>query len=214
MSVKKSNAGRKPNKRSEKVENAIKEYLLGNAEVGELAKKYDIDRSGLYKAIKSTESDKIHTSGSNLKTAIQQTKQALSVGLNNLQTLKNSDNKIHNEIADNIMSELEQQAYNDFKIIRTLVKKTLVDIHNDTEKLRQQDKMDLDNINKTLLALRTANQIIGIPNKTPLVAIQNNIQNNTQTNNNKESDLKININVIQPPKKKKESEIIEVISDE
>lgn len=211
MSVKKDNG--RNGYRSENVALAVKDYFLGKGNITQLAKAYNIDRSGLHRAIKSTETDKIHTNSTDLKTAITQTKDALFSSVDNLRALKTSENKIHNAIAEDLEDELKAYARDDFKLIRTLTKKSLVDFHKATEELRDKGEMDLDNINKSLLALRTANQIIGIPNKAPLVAIQNNIQNNTQTNNNKESDLKININVIQPPKKKKESEIIEVESE-
>lgn len=199
-----SNVGRKQGIRSQKYEEAIKEFMLGKGSVSEIALKYGIDRSGLNRAINSTKnSTKNELSGKALKDYVAETKANILNGISNLETLKNSTEKIHNDLADDIMEELRMSNLKTAKFIHALGQRLLKDLLETTNSLREQNLMDLKNLNSSFKALETANNVLGIQ-KNPIVAIQNNIQNNSNLNNINATDdkkeLKIEVEVIESKK--------------
>ena len=204
MEYKKNNCGRKEGVRSQKYEDAIRDFMLGKGSVAEIAKKYKIDRSGLNRAINSTkESTKPALSGKDLKDFVKDTKAHILQGISNLENLKNSPEKIHNEIAEDIMEELRMSNLKTAKFIHALGQRLLKDLLRETDALRDSGLLNLNNIQTSFKTLETASNFLGIP-KTPMVAIQNNIQNNTlnnQRSNDKKEDFNINLNFVENKKK-------------
>ena len=191
--------GRKPGKRTKNYELAIKDYMLGKGNISELALRYNVDRSGLSKAINSTDKSKYSTenktfNGGTLKEFVTETKANILNGIEHLETLKNSSNKLHNDIAEDIMEELRTSDLKTAKFIHALGQRLLKDFLEVTNKLREDGEMDLKNINFSLKTLETANNFLGIP-KSPLIAIQNNIQNNNKGLQEAEIKKPIDINI-------------------
>ncbi|ENL6798502.1 hypothetical protein AB5Q79_001619, partial [Campylobacter jejuni] len=84
------------------------------------------------------------------------------------------------------------------------------------EFLRENGALNLDRISDSFDALDKANKVLGLP-KAPLIAVQNNIQNNQLNSKDgldsaKKDDFNININFVKA-KKKKDDDIIDVESE-
>ena len=210
-----SKVGRKEGVRSQKYEDAIRDFMLGKGSVAEIAKKYKIDRSGLNRAINSTkESTKPALSGKDLKDFVKDTKAHILQGISNLENLKNSPEKIHNEIAEDIMEELRTSNLKTAKFIHALGQRLLKDLLRETDALRDSGLLNLNNIQTSFKTLETASNFLGIP-KAPMVAIQNNIQNNAinnQRSNDKKDDFNINLSFVE--NKKEEMIEAEVIKED
>lgn len=210
-----SNAGRKQGIRSQKYEDAIRDYMLGKGSVAEIALKYGIDRSGLNKAINSTKnSTNNELNGKALKDYVAETKASILNGISNLENLKSSTEKIHNDLADDIMEDLRMSNLKTAKFIHALGQRLLKDLLETTNNLRENNQMNLKNLNSSFKTLEMANNVLGIPK--PMIAIQNNIQNNQlnakgSLDSAKKDDFNINIEFVESKQKKeKENEIIDI----
>ncbi|EDP2938666.1 hypothetical protein GJ234_07640 [Campylobacter jejuni] len=217
MENKKSNCGRKAGIRGESYNQAMQDYFMGKGSISELAKKYKINRSGLSTAINSTkEINCINVGDVPLKEFATSTKETILAGINNLETLKNSTEVMHRNIAENIMEEIKATNLKTAKYIQLIGSKLLQDFEKELEFLRENGALNLDRISDSFEALDKANKVLGLP-KAPLIAVQNNIQNNQLNSKGsldsaKKHDFNININFIKA-KKKKDDDIIDVESE-
>ena len=210
-----SKVGRKAGVRSKNYDEAIKDFMLNRGSISEIAKRYKIDRSGLHKAINSIKNSTANNElqGKDLKELVAETKAGILNGVSNLETLKKSTSPLHNEIADEIMEELRMSNLKTAKFIHALGQRLLKDLLETTNELRENNQLNLQNLNMSLRTLETANNFLGLP-KNPIIAVQNNIQNNqlnTQSNLkvDTKSDFNININFVKA-KNKNDDEIIDI----
>lgn len=188
----------------------VAEYVAGLASIPELAKKYKCNRTALYNHIKKQNiqvDDKIKAGIAYIKS-----------GINELHSLKE---EIINDTAHNVNDKaviLKKQAlmkgfehlekYGDFGSFAVGVAKKLLKKSNEL----------LNEVNtpaelaQVAASTKTSFDLLGItPPKTPLVAIQNNINSAGEKTSGKK--LEINVNFIHEKKESKDAIDVEVIDD-
>ena len=203
--------GRKKGKITEPYEKAIMEYFTKGGRITDLAKKYNIDRSGLSVRINSTKKSTLEELGTDdIGTIARDTQEAIITGVKNLEVMQKSTNDVVRALAENTIDKIRETNITLARNLQIVGGKILKDLDDETTRLRQEGKMDLNNIHKAFLSLNQANQVIGIP-KTPTqinILNQNNQQNNINGNN---GGLGITIEIIDHNEQKAKDKIKEFI---
>lgn len=184
----------------------VAEYMAGLSSIPDLAKKYKCNRTALYNYIKKNNikiDDKIKTGISSIKTGIIELHSARDEIVND-----NNDNANSKEVLlkkQALMKGFEHlEKYGDFGSFAVGVAKKLLKKSNEL----------LNEVNtpaelaQVASSTKTSFDLLGItPTKTPLVAIQNNINNATNSNNKKTFEIKINF--LKPKEKEENDKIID-----
>ena len=184
----------------------VAEYIAGLSSIPDLAKKYKCNRTALYNYIKQNNikiDDKIKTGISAIKSGIIELHTARDEIIND-----NNDNVNDKAVLlkkQALMKGFEHlEKYGDFGSFAVGVAKKLLKKSNEL----------LNEVNtpaelaQVASSTKTSFDLLGItPPKTPLVAIQNNINNATSGNDKKHLEIKIKF--VEPKEKKANDEIID-----
>lgn len=164
---------------------AMLEHLRTNHSIKSICQKQNLKPSRLKKYVETYTQKSKREFGEDITEIVRDTKQALMIGVNNLTELKESDEKVFNMLADDILAEIQ---YNNLEIARNIQiigKNLLNDLNNEIENLRNNRALDLKMIKSSFTNLALANEIMGLP-KQPNTLIQIQNQNNQQNNNTQE----------------------------
>ena len=152
-------AGRSKGIRSKKYSQALQEYFSGNDSIAYIAKKHNIDRSGLSKAIKSTKKS-------------------------TFEILKDSEFK-------NFQSqELREQIFTNVEIMQELAGRMLGDLEMQIDKLKKEEKFDLDSISQSASILQKISKIIGFSE------MITQIYSNDVSKQNNQEDFKVHVEFV------------------
>lgn len=165
-----------------------------------LAEMFGVDRSGLHKYIKQKNDDDSTSGIHNAKNAVMDIKN----GLDTLKNLQDSTNARDREVADKALKTLEEYYPQMKSVFANIQNRVLNALDREVEKMEAMGELDLNNIAKAQIILKTANDTNAFIPKTPLVAVQNNIQNNnaniqgSNANGGEEkgNEIKIKVNVL------------------
>lgn len=182
------------------------EYMAGLSSLPDLAKKYKCNRTALYNYIKKNNikvDDKIKTGVSSIKAGIIELHSARD------EIINDSNNGVNDkEVAlkkQALMKGFEHlEKYGDFGSFAVGVAKKLLKKSNE---LLNEVSTPAE-LAQVASSTKTSFDLLGItPPKTPLVAIQNNINNATSGNDKKHLEIKIKF--VEPKEKKDNDEIID-----
>lgn len=180
--------------KTSKYENPYQYYVL-NKNKGEsiraIAKKFGVDDKGLGKFIKEQKSDK---SAEVLTHAVEDIKGGLEI----IKGLQESAKPRDNQLAQKAISTLEEYYPHMKTIFANIQHRVLNALDRETQTMEAMGEFDLNNIGKAQTILKLANDTNAFIPKTPLVAVQNNIQNNNKNVSNsqvQDRTFKININL-------------------
>lgn len=167
------------NKRS-KFEDAFQYKVLNpSLSTQKLAEMFGVDRSGLHRYIKSKTQEAESTSGiHNAKNAVM----GIKNGLDTLKILQESTNRRDVEIAEKALKTLEEYYPEMKSIFASIQNRVLNALDRETQTMESMGELTIDNIAKAQTILKLANDTNSFIPKTPLVAVQNNIQNNQNAN--------------------------------
>lgn len=151
------------------------QYWILNQNKGEsmraIARKFGVDDTGLGNYIKKQKSAQ---SAHAITNAVEGIKNGLEV----IKDLQESASPRDNQLAQKAIATLED-CYPQMKnIFASIQNRVLNALDRETQKMEAMGELDLTNIAKTQHILKTANDTNAFIPKTPLVAVQNNIQNN------------------------------------
>lgn len=138
-----------------------------------LAEMFGVDRSGLHKYIKQKNDDDSTSGIHNAKNAIMDIKN----GLDTLKNLQDSTNQREREVADKALKTLEEYYPQMKAVFANIQNRVLNALDVETQKMEMMGELDLNNIAKAQTILKIANDTNAFIPKTPLVAVQNNINN-------------------------------------
>lgn len=141
-----------------------------------LAEMFGVDRSGLHKYIKQKNDDDSTSGIHNAKNAVMDIKN----GLDTLKNLQDSTNERDREVADKALKTLEEYYPQMRSIFAGIQNRVLNALDRETQTMEAMGELNLENIAKVQSVLKVANDTTSFIPKTPLVAVQNNIQNNNQ----------------------------------
>lgn len=179
----------------------LAEYQSGLCSVGELAKKYKVNRTALY--------DYIRKNNIKINNNIKQSIETIDKGLNELTEAKN---EIINNQGDNLNTERQLNALNkglDYLEARhgELAKGVIALVTKGFKKSNEMfDIIETpEQLQSVMRSIKLGSDTLGLFPKSPLVAIQQNI--NKEVNQNiGAKNIQVNINFV---KKDKENEIID-----
>lgn len=180
-----------------------------------LAEMFGVDRSGLHKYIKQKNDDDSTSGIHNAKNAVMDIKN----GLDTLKNLQDSTNARDREVADKALKTLEEYYPQMKSVFANIQNRVLNALDRETQRMEESGELDLNNIAKAQVILKTANDTNAFIPKTPLVAVQNNIQNNNAniqgSNANavgeeKGNEIKIKVNVLKAKSRFADDEIDEI----
>lgn len=139
-----------------------------------LAEMFGVDRSGLHKYIKQKNDDDSTSGIHNAKNAVMDIKN----GLDTLKNLQDSTNARDREVADKALKTLEEYYPQMKSVFANIQNRVLNALDREVEKMEITGELDLKGIAQTQTILKMVNDTNYFNQKTPLVAVQNNIQNN------------------------------------
>lgn len=155
------------------------QYYLLNQNKGEsmraIARKFGVDHNGFSRFCKKQESPQDSPSINN---AIEGIKNGLDV----IKNLQDSPKKRDNQIAEKAIKSLEEYYPHMKSVFANIQNRVLNALDVETQKMEMMGELDLNNIAKAQTILKIANDTNAFIPKTPLVAVQNNIQNNQNAN--------------------------------
>lgn len=159
-----------------KYEDAYQYYLI-NQNKGEsiraIARKFKVDDTGLGNYIKKQKSAE---SAPPISHAIEGIKNGLEV----IKDLQESAKTRDKEIAQKAIATLEEYYPQMRSIFAGIQNRVLNALDRETQRMEAMEELNLENIAKVQHVLKVANDTTSFIPKTPLVAVQNNIQNNNQ----------------------------------
>lgn len=151
------------------------QYYLLNQNKGEsiraIARKFNIDHNGFSRFIKKQESPQ---DSPRINNAIEGIKNGLEV----IKDLQESPLQRDNQLAQKAIATLEEYYPQMRSIFAGIQNRVLNALDRETQTMEAMGELTIDNIAKVQSVLKSANDTNAFIPKTPLVAVQNNIQNN------------------------------------
>lgn len=156
------------------------QYYLLNQSRGEsmraIAKKFGVDHNGFSRFCKKQESPQ---DSPPINNAIEGIKNGLEV----IKNLQESPIPRDNQLAQKAIQTLEDYHPQMKSIFASIQNRVLNALDRETQTMEAMGELNLDNIEKAQRILKSANDTNAFIPKTPMVAVQNNIQNNNQNAN-------------------------------
>lgn len=154
------------------------QYYLLNQNKGEsmraIARKFGVDDKGLGKYIKTLESEqKSAQSAQSISNAVEGIKGGLEV----IKNLQESAIPRDNQLAQKAIATLEDYYPQMRGIFASIQNRVLNALDRETQTMESMGELTIDNIAKVQSVLKSANDTNAFIPKTPLVAVQNNINN-------------------------------------
>lgn len=195
------------------------QYLLLNQNKGEsmraIAKKFGVDHNGFSRFCKKQESPQ---ESPPINNAIEGIKNGLEI----IKDLQESPRQRDNQLAQKAIATLEDYYPQMKSIFASIQNRVLNALDRETQKMEQMGEMDLRGIAQTQAVLKMVNDTNYFNQKAPVVAVQNNI-NNQNANiqgasrsasgmsvSDPQNELKIKVNVQRAKSKYADEEIEEI----
>lgn len=190
-------------------EEAYQYYLL-NQNKGEsmraIARKFNVDHNGFSRFCKKQSPQ----DSPSINNAIEGIKNGLDV----IKILQDSPKKRDNQIAEKAIKTLEDYYPHMKNMFANIQNRVLNSLDVETQKMELMGELDLNNIAKVQTILKLANDTNSFIPKTPLVAVQNNIQNNQNSQSQGEKVTKISFEIKPYTEQQVEDEILGEIEEE
>lgn len=139
-----------------------------------LAEMFGVDRSGLHKYIKQKNDDDSTCGIHNAKNAVMDIKN----GLDTLKNLQDSTNQREREVADKALKTLEEYYPEMKSVFANIQSRVLNALDREVAIMETKGHLDLKEIMIIQEILKKTQDTNYFNQRTPLVAVQNNIQNN------------------------------------
>lgn len=160
------------------------QYYLLNQNKGEsiraIARKFGVDDKGFGKYIKQQESAQ---SARTLTNAVEGIKNGLEV----IKDFQESATPRDNQLAQKAIATLEDYYPQMRSIFASIQNRVLNALDRETQNMEAMGELTIDNLAKVQSVLKSANDTNAFIPKTPLVAVQNNINNQNIQNNTTQS---------------------------
>lgn len=163
--------GKKP--RRSKYEEAYQYWLFNPSEsILSIAKRFNVDDSGLNRYVKKNKESE--QSGLGIQTAIVD----VSKGLDTLQSFMESESERDRELASKAIATLEQLHPQMKNTFANIANRVLNAFDKKTQAMEATGELhDLTELHKTTIIMKELNNSMQFIPRTPLVAVQNNINN-------------------------------------
>lgn len=155
------------------------QYYLINKNRGEsmraISQKFKVDVGGFTRYIKKQESTQESTQ---ISTAVE----GIKGGLEIIKNLQESTIPRDNQLAQKAIQTLEDYYPQMKSVFASIQNRVLNALDRETKRMEEAEELDLKGIAQTQAVLKMVNDTNYFNQKTPLVAVQNNIQNNANIN--------------------------------
>lgn len=163
------------------------QYWILNQNKGEsmraIARKFGVDDTGLGNYIKKQKSAQSAQSAHAITNAVEGIKNGLEV----IKDLQESASPRDNQLAQKAIATLEDYYPQMRGIFASIQNRVLNALDRETQTMESMGELTIDNIAKVQSVLKSANDTNAFIPKTPLVAVQNNINNQNIQNNSTQS---------------------------